>query len=304
MIHIFIVNPYAGGGEFAVKLREQIPQDIEYYIFTVTNRGGEAGLVRQIRRIYEGEELRIYCCGGSGTFRNAMQGIDDFSKIEMAFIPTGMTNDFLKVFGKDAEQFKDVKALVEGRIVKLDYIKTNHGSALNSLSCGLDTNLMNAVDKNRLASTFGKQLPYILGLFSAVFFSFPQEYVFTADDTEYRGKFSEVYVGNGGTIGGFIHFTANPNVTDGKAHFFLVPNRWGFSIVNIARLFNTGKMDCEKQKITHDFAEKFTVRRADGKPFEMNFDGEIEGAFEEWNVEMVNKGLKFVVPKGVSTDGI
>ena len=125
----------------------------------------------------------------------------------MAFIPFGMTNDFIKVFGAGAKKFSDIQAMIDGNVVDVDYIRTNHGLALNSFSNGLDTKLIRTVEKYRLASSFAKPLPYIIALFSSVFLSKPVEYSFSAEGSEYVGKFSEVYIGNGGVAGRFVLFS-------------------------------------------------------------------------------------------------
>lgn len=307
MIHIFVLNPNAGNREFVTQLRGQIPKDIEYYIFTVSNPGEEGDAIKQARRIFDGEEIRFYCCGGSGTFRNAMNGLDEIgelSKTEMAFIPYGMTNDFLKVFGKDADKFKNIAAMVNGDSIHIDYLKSNHGVALNAISGGIDTNLMRAVEKYRLASTFAKNIPYILGFLSSLFGTKSQDYVIKADDKEYRGRRSEIFVGNGGTIGGFLNIDRKPNFTDGKAYYFLPPAKHGFSIVKLAKDINSGNIEPVRDGIDVGYGNKFVVRRADSKPFDMNCDGEIVHGFTEWEIEVIEKGMKFIVPKGVNCDGI
>ena len=42
------------------------------------------------------------------------------------------------------------------------------------------------------------------------------------------------------------------------------------------------------------------LRRRDGKPLDVNQDGEIVRNVVEWELELVQKGLHLVVPKGVT----
>ena len=81
--HIFIVNPYSGGQTFTDELRKQLDEieGLNYYIFTTRYPGHEKELVKQILNMFEGEKLRFYCCGGSGTMRNIMNGFDDISDL-------------------------------------------------------------------------------------------------------------------------------------------------------------------------------------------------------------------------------
>ena len=41
------------------------------------------------------------------------------------------------------------------------------------------------------------------------------------------------------------------------------------------------------------------LRRKDGMPFTMNFDGELVSDIREWEAQIVKQGLHLVVPKGV-----
>ena len=304
MIHIFIVNPYAGNRNFAIQIRDKIPKDIESYIFTTTEPKSEPDLVRQVFRIFEGEELRIYSCGGSGTFRNIMNGIDDFSKVELGFIPYGLTNDFLKIFGENEAKFRDFEAMVRGDSVYIDYLKTDHGVALNSLSAGLDLSVMSSVDRYRLFGSVNEGLPYLMALVYSFFFAPNYEYVMSVDGRNKAGKFSELYIGNDGTIGGMVNFKHNPVVNDGIAHSYLVNNVHGFRLIKALNAINKGVILEPKYKTLYDEGRKFTLTRADGRLFELNFDGEIEGPFNSWNVELVEKGLRFILPKGVKLDGL
>ena len=121
MIHIFIVNPYAGEQTFADDLRAKLEsiENLNYFVFNTRYAGYEKELVKKAYKIFEGEELRFYCCGGSGTMHNMLQGFDDLSKAEVAFYPCGLTNDYLKVFGKDMERFYDIEELINGEIMEI-----------------------------------------------------------------------------------------------------------------------------------------------------------------------------------------
>ena len=127
--HIFIVNPNAGNFYKVEQLRtiiSKLPEQ-DYFVFTTRGPGDETELIQQIQHYLNGYKLRIYCCGGSGTIRNVMNGIDDLSKVAIGFYPCGMTNDFMKIFGEDREKFDHIENLIEGDCVPVDYIRTNHG---------------------------------------------------------------------------------------------------------------------------------------------------------------------------------
>ena len=57
----------------------------------------EKEIVERIAQYFKGEKVRIYSCGGSGTFRNILNSVSDLSNVELAYYACGLTNDFLKI---------------------------------------------------------------------------------------------------------------------------------------------------------------------------------------------------------------
>ena len=77
MKHLFIVNPVAGGsdksGEVRARVREAFQSRQEPYEIYVTR--GPMDAARKIREEAEsGERLRVYACGGDGTFNECVCG--------------------------------------------------------------------------------------------------------------------------------------------------------------------------------------------------------------------------------------
>lgn len=302
MIHIFIINPFAGEKNFADNLRsklEEIP-NLNYFVFNTRYRGYEAELVRKVRRMFEGEELRFYCCGGSGTMRNILNGFDDISKAEVAFFPCGLTNDFLKMFGDDELRFSNIEELINGDVIKVDYIKTNHGISLNTLSTGLDSNCVMKMNDFRILRYLGSAMPYTLATLYSIFVSKTLEYDIKFDNESIKAKFAEIFVGNGCVFGGNMFFAENTCVNDGKAILRLVGNKRGFPLLPILLAITGRKFDKhEKIMLCRDFS-KISFCRSDGEAFTINQDGDLIKDVFYCEAEIVRKGLSFVVPKGVS----
>lgn len=74
MLHIFIINSFAGKGGFSEYIRTELEKkkNIEYLIFNSEYPGHEGALAAQLYELFENETIRFYACGGSGTFRNIM----------------------------------------------------------------------------------------------------------------------------------------------------------------------------------------------------------------------------------------
>ena len=297
--HVFIVNPLAGGYVYAKDLRERLTKimDLEYFVFVSREEGGETELVRRVENFFRGMDVRIYCCGGSGTFRNVISGISDFNHIEVAFYPCGMTNDFLKCFGDDVRHFTDVERLINGDTIHVDYIKTEDGIAINTFSTGLDIAILNP--RYRRLRIFGKGIPYFVGIIAALLSAKPVEYEVEIDGETHEGRYSEILMGNGVVIGGTIHYAEKPGINTGTATYMLEENRWGLR--HIPALWTSVRGDIKRlgRYVEMGYCRSMKVRRKDGRPFMMMYDGEFGIRREEWSAEVVKEGLRFVVPDGV-----
>lgn len=297
MKHIFILNPYAGKTMFIEDLRKKLAQieGLDYFVFNTRYAGYEKELVKKICHYFGNEKLRFYCCGGSGTMRNMLNGFEDLSEAEVAFYPCGLTNDFIKCFGEKGKRFCQIEELINGDVISVDYIRTNEGVALNTLSVGMDSNYAAKMEKYRMASIFGKQVPYIFALLYVILISKPQEYEIYIDGKKREGRFTELLFGNGCVLGGNIHFIQQADITDGKA-FYMIVNKKGL----LPLVANLARKDYQRiQKYAEcGFCESIRIRRRDGSPVVMNFDGELVRDVRDWEAQVVHKGLKFVVPKG------
>lgn len=301
MTHIFIVNPFAGQKTFADDLRTKLDsiKGLNYFVFNTRYAGNETELVEKIQHIFEGEKLRFYCCGGSGTMRNMLDGFQNLNDAEVAFFPCGLTNDFLKVFGSNETLFHQIDNLITGDVIEVDYIQTSHGVALNTFTTGLDSTNNILFEKYRMFSIFDEQMPYNLSLICSLFMAPPAEYEIYIDEGVIEGSFSEIFFGNGHVLGGNLFFQENTCATDGLALGCLFPGRRGFSLVSFVAKLQHHKHDELKKVATYFESKKIRILRKDRTPFSMNLDGESMPAESEWSAHIVKKGLRFVVPKGV-----
>ena len=87
MIHIFIVNPYAGKGAFADDLRLKLSriEGLNYFVFSTRYKGHETELVKEIQDIFENEKLMDlhirYFCVRSETLERAISLLNRMKKI-------------------------------------------------------------------------------------------------------------------------------------------------------------------------------------------------------------------------------
>lgn len=304
MIHIFIINYFAGNKVLSRSIRNHLEtkKNMKYFVFNTVHAGFEKEIVKKICRYFEGEKLRFYCCGGSGTLRNMLDGFDekDLTQIEVAFFPCGLTNDFLKVF-ENEDLFRDIDNLIDGRVEKIDYIKSNYGIAINTLSVGFDSNIEIAMRKYRIYDVFNAMIPYVLSVIRGIIFSQSRQIEIVVDGVQSSRKYDEIVFGNGSVLGGNLFFCEHANIQDGIASILTINDINSFEAVYIlSNVMNKRiKYLNNEKKIKKGECKTIEIKSLDGKPLEINFDGELVNCGMSCKAEIVSKGLNFVIPKDV-----
>lgn len=305
MKHIFLVNAKAGKQGFATKLRKELAQmpGLDYYVFNTRRAGDESALVKMVQDFFEGERLRFYCCGGSGTMRNMLNGFEHLDDVEIAFYPCGLTNDFIKTFGEKAKLFADIRNLIGGKVMQVDYLKSNCGIMLNTFSFGLDTFTVQKMEEYRTLKLFNDNLPYNLGVVGSILTTRLQKYVIEADGVKYEGGVTELFYGNGNVLGGNLYFFRDADTTDGLGQLRIVPPRQSLTCFPIMISVMNQRMERLDRAAKTCKSSFLKVRRQDGGEVPINQDGELIRGVHDWSVEVVPKGLNLIVPKEVLSDG-
>ena len=100
-MYYFIVNPSSrsGNGKSVWQAAEQIleKEQVEYQVFFTSYRYHATELAREITS--RPEKLTLIAVGGDGTINEILNGIQDFSRVTFAYIPTGSSNDFARSLG-------------------------------------------------------------------------------------------------------------------------------------------------------------------------------------------------------------
>lgn len=103
-MYYIIVNPASKSGRGAKiwSILEQIldEKEIEYKVFFSREAGHVIKLVRDLSASLLSPDsnsiLKLIVLGGDGTLNETVQGISDFSRVEIGYIPTGSSNDMAR----------------------------------------------------------------------------------------------------------------------------------------------------------------------------------------------------------------
>ena len=303
LTHIFIINPCAGGRDFATSLRAKLENisGIRYYMFNTMYERQEAELINTIIDMFSDEHLRIYCCGGSGTFRNIINGIKDLDKVELAFVPYGRNNDLLRYFEEDYDKFKDINALIEGTCVDIDYIKTNRGISVNSLTFGVSSDIINKMKDYFPFRVISSRTPYYMAVIASNLKFSWDAYEINLDQRRIVQKSCFITFSNGSVFRKNLLFfnRKEASISDGMANVGIFRSMSGFGVAWGLRRAKDKNREWVNRNSIQAKSKTISVRRIDGKPFDAIQDGEILSGNSVWTAEIVQGGLHFVVPKGV-----
>ncbi len=308
MKHVFIVNPAAGKGKTAEKLCDMIPEaarrcDIKSEIY-VTKCVGDAEKAVRSFCLATDEKLRFYCCGGDGTLSEVLCGAADFSDAEIAVIPCGTGNDFVRNFDK-RELFFDIEAQIKGRSMKVDGMKVGGRYALNMVNMGFDCSVVERVAKIKMHPFVPGGLAYIFGVVIELL-RLPgvkvKEFFLDGKRVDAESLLLCTLAG-GAFYGGGFNSSPLAKINDGIIDVCVVKPISRFNFVRlIGRYKNGTHLDNPRLRKYLSYHKCRTAYIDFGYERNICIDGEIVKA-SCLDIEIIPEKFNFVLPEGVTYDG-
>lgn len=296
MKHIFVINPAAGKGKTEEIIRPQIVEyciknNVDYEIFVSPYPKSAIDFVRN--KAAEGEPVRFYACGGDGTLFEVVNGCFGFENAEVASIPLGSGNDFIRLFG-EKEEFLDLNAQINGIPLVIDAIRCGDKIAVNQCSMGLDAEICAKQASFKKLPGMKAESAYYAALLYCFLRKIKNEFTIQTEGEEER-KLTVLFClcANSRWYGGGFMGAPLAIPDDGLLDFVIVRKE-------VSRAKMLGLVDQYKkgQHLSLPFTEfkrgkKITVKSE--KPAAVNIDGEVEIVTES-TFEIVPKSVKFVIP--------
>lgn len=137
MYHI-IINPASKSGRGKKIWNELVPvleqQKIEYTAYFTAGVGDASMLAERITSEPSEETIRIIVLGGDGTMNEVLQGICDFDRAVLAYIPTGSSNDLARDLGISGNPTEALLHILEkAKPVCMDIGKLTYESCENDI---------------------------------------------------------------------------------------------------------------------------------------------------------------------------
>ncbi len=342
MKHIFIINPAAGKGQtekvFVPKIMETVKKmsldyeihrtmGVEDSIRYIKNKIKERDHLIQQGQLPVGIVYRFYSCGGDGTLNEVVNGAYGEKDIEVALIPAGTGNDFVRNF-QNKENFKNIEKLVRGKVIPIDllcykssaniqYIQNDEGAryAINMINVGLDCHVVYHMESFRKLPLVTGSFAYYGGVVKALVNkkTTPLEiFMENVNEIEESGGLATSHksyqhvdcllftVGNGRFYGGGFQGAPLAEVTDGKMDVTVVQNISYKRLMKLIYRYKKGthlEIPGIEKYITYTKCNKITIKNPEYA--NICVDGEIKEG-NDTEITLIKEGIPFVLPEGSS----
>ena len=122
-MHYIIINPASRSGKGIEIWKELEPimteRDVKHHTIYSSYPGHIYEIVRKLcEKLNENSSLvlKIIVLGGDGTINEALQGVTDFSRVLLGYIPTGSSNDLARDLGYPSDPKELLDIILEGEV--------------------------------------------------------------------------------------------------------------------------------------------------------------------------------------------
>ncbi len=302
MKHFFIINPASGNGKFHKELIEKIhsvcrEKKLEYEVRN-TEYAGHAKWIVSTELASTRDKIRFYACGGDGTVNEVVSGLVGHPRGELAIIPVGTGNDFVRTFSVNTD-FLDIDLQLEGKTRSVDAVSAGESIFINMLNVGFDSRVVSTIsrlrDKSRLMR--GK-FAYIISV-AINFFKMPKtrlKCVFD-DGEKIEGEFLLSAFANGQYYGGGFKAGAKAEPDDGMLDVIFVRPCSRFTFLTLISKYKKGTLLDSKKSLKYVIFKKCRGLTAE---FSLDSDVCVDGEIVQehsFTVEMLEGSVNLCVPE-------
>ncbi len=300
MKHLFIVNPAAGGNDRTEEIRELAARTFadsseKYEIYTTRAPGDATHEVR--RRAETGEELRIYSCGGDGTFNECVSGAVRRKNVALCPFPYGTGNDFCRMFGPEQKLFQNMDAVVRGTPRPIDVIACNDRYSVNICSVGIDARIGTNVHKYTSFPLFKGAIGYVISAVVEMCRGISQHMTIQVGDEVLDDSFTLACACNGRFYGGGFNPTPGAMPDDGVLDILVIKKLNLLQFALLIGKYASGHGDEMKSCLTHYRGDRVSIEF--DRESVVNLDGEALYA-KKVEMRLLPGAVNLIVPEGMT----
>ncbi|MDR1206776.1 MAG: hypothetical protein LBL26_15055 [Peptococcaceae bacterium] len=296
MSHLFVINPMSFGRQTDL---DAVTLDIQYCFAALGSADYSIYISRfpraaigKIREYAEeagsGKTVRVYAVGGDGILFDCLNGVVGLPNAELAVVPYGNSNDFVRAFGEGKEKlFRDIKAQIFSGTIPTDVIFCGNNYALNTCTIGMEAYTVHkAAELNARYTPYWNKFPPRIRKFMYDFMFFlggiissftvkitHQRYTVWIDGKDAGGYYTTINIANGPCYGGDKTAATAAVPDDGRIDVMLFKSTNTFNIIRVGTRYIYGKHHKFPSYISYIRASEITVRSEE--PLVLQLDGEI-----------------------------
>ncbi|MBQ5321649.1 MAG: diacylglycerol kinase family lipid kinase [Oscillospiraceae bacterium] len=300
MKHIFIINPAAGKDrekrwlvDSIKSAAEKLSQKAEIYF---TKCEGDAYEFAKKAAEDSEENLRLYACGGDGTFNETISAAVGRDNISVGCIPCGTGNDFVKNF-KLKEDFLNIQKQMNAAEDKIDIIEANGNYSVNICNMGFDADVADGMLKFKRLPLVSGSMAYSLSVVTSMIKKLGFRAKIICDGIrEIEEDIMMMVVANGICYGGGYYGAPKAKIDDGLMDVCIVKKLSRFKIVDLIGDYKKGNhVDEPKFKKYIEYFRCKEIEIEAEKPFTLSRDGEISKTLKA-NIHIIKNGVNFLNP--------
>lgn len=303
MKHVFIVNPAAGKNSALPSLLSKITYaakelEVDYEIYHTVTVGDATKFVSKKLVENPSEHFRFYACGGDGTMNEVVNAVVGKPNAELAVVPTGTGNDFIRIFSHK-ENFSDIKKMICGKPMQMDAVKYNDKYSLNILNIGFDCDVVNTVEEIKRNPLVPKSMAYSVAVMQTLTQKYGKRFnVITDDGRSFDNEHLFALFANAQYYGGGYRSAPLAAVNDGLMDVCIVDKVSRATFVKLLSKYKSGTYmdDPKKVPFVHYFkCKKVTLESEETEG--ICADGEVS-PIKRIEIEVVPNSVLVVVPDG------
>jgi diacylglycerol kinase family enzyme len=265
------------------------PDSADYEIYVSRFPRAAIGKIREYaEKAGNGAIIRVYAVGGDGILFDCLNGVIGLPNAELAVIPYGNSNDFVRTFGaKKEELFRDIEAQIRSRTIPADAILCGSSYALNTCTIGIDAYMVHKAAElnaryarywNRASSRTRKFMHNLIFFASVLISSFAfkiknQSYTVLIDGKDASGQYAAIAISTAPCYDGGKNGAGPAMPDDSRINVELSKSVTPFNVIRFGMERINKKHNKSPPHISYIVESEITVRSEN--PLVLQLDGEI-----------------------------
>jgi diacylglycerol kinase family enzyme len=269
-------------------------------------RDAIAAVHRYITGVSKSETVRVYAVGGDGILFDCLNGLVGFPNAELANVPYGSANDFLRSFGENSVgRFRDIRTLSRSPSIPTDIAQCGSLYSIANAAVGLEASAVSNVYK--MSQVIGnvysmrKFVPLIY-LFGGIISILKKEhrlqhYNLMIDGVDYSGEYVNISIGNVFSNGGSNSPNPYAVPNDGVLNVVIIKAMSALKALIRVPAYTSGHFE----KYPNDF-QYITCKKiacTSDKVLRVVLDGELYMT-NEFEMEVIPNGVNIVAPESMT----